>query len=68
MVNGNIYDKVTQRGKDRGKGDSTRTDIERALMLHVLRPQALGFWEKQKCQEGDGLLTLQSKQLKEEWK
>lgn len=37
-------------------------------MLHVLRAQAVGFWEKQKCQEGDGLLTLQSKQLKEEWK
>lgn len=27
-VNDNIYDKVTQRGKDRGKEDSTRTDME----------------------------------------
>lgn len=42
--------------------------LKRGLMPHNLRTQALGFWDKQIYREGDRVLTLQSKQLKEEWK
>lgn len=49
---------------------ATQTDIEEESAVAALfqEHKQLDVWEEQNCRERDGVLTLQSKQLKEEWK